>query len=98
VTLRPCVQRFAELMETKLRENDGKGGWQDESTAYLSRRCGNELQELRELLTKRHRQIMAGYPPVRAETLPDIVVAIGREAADVANFAMMMADVCGALG
>jgi hypothetical protein len=97
IDVRPEVAAFALLMEAKLRENDHKGGWKDESIAYLSRRCGNELKELRGRLEQRHREIMKGWPPVAERTLPEIVVSIGREAADVANFAMMIADVCGAL-
>ena len=86
--LRPEVAAFAQLMEQKLRENDGKGGWRRCTTAYLSRRAGNELKELRALL----RKVQARTNAVAGDS-----VAIGREAADVANFCMMIADVWGGL-
>lgn len=95
--VRPEVAAFALLMERKLRENDHKGGWQSESTAYLSRRCGNELKELREALAALHRDRMRGWPPIDASKRAKLIATIGREAADVANFAMMLADVSGAL-
>jgi hypothetical protein len=40
---------------------------------------------------------MQGSPPVDAKKREALKVDVGREAADVANFAMMIADVCGAL-
>ena len=46
ITLRPEVQRFAELMEVKLRENDHKGGWDECGNGYLKRRMRTELREL----------------------------------------------------
>ena len=67
---------FAIAMETKLRANAHKGGWQNCTMAYLTRRLGQEAGELR-------RAIARNAPSKE-------VVA---EAADVANFAMMIADV-----
>jgi hypothetical protein len=90
--LRPSVRVFARLMEAKLRENDHKGGWRRCSTGYLTRRCGNELDELRELI---HR--LARMPNRHPAPTVEESIAIGREAADVANFALMLADNLGAL-
>ncbi len=73
--LRPEVIAFAVAMETKLRMNDFKGGWQDMSEGDCVDRIQDELQEL-ELAV------------VRDE--PAVVVLA--EAADVANFAMFIAD------
>ncbi len=95
--LRKEVAAFAQLMEAKLRENDHKGGWKYEVTSYLSRRLGNELKELRAAVAARHKELMQGWPPISAEKRAGHAVTVGREAADVANFAMMIADVCGAL-
>jgi hypothetical protein len=95
--VRPEVAAFAQLMEQQLRANDGKGGWKEEQTAYLSRRCGNELEELREANQRQRKEWMQGSPPVDAKKREALKVDVGREAADVANFAMMIADVCGAL-
>lgn len=92
------VAAFALLMEAKLRENDHKRGWLHEKTGYLSRRCGNELDELRAEIKEWHRlrSNATAVEPLTAK-LAAAVVRIGREAADVGAFAMMIADVCGAL-
>jgi len=38
VNLRPQVQKFAELMELRLREHDHKGGWEKDDVRTLTRR------------------------------------------------------------
>jgi len=38
VNLRPQVQKFAELMESRLREYDHKGGWKKDDARTLTRR------------------------------------------------------------
>lgn len=81
MTIRPEVQMFAELMEQKLRENDAKGGWDRCTRGYLLRRLATETRELRAAVQRR--------------TVDPVEVA--REAADVANFCMMLADVMGGL-
>lgn len=80
--LRPEVLAFARLMETKLRANDHKPGWKSDRAADLWRRLSaDETYELYEAIT-------ADAPDPKH---------VGSEAADIANFAMMIADVCGAL-
>lgn len=93
IDVRREVAAFALLMEAKLRENDHKGGWKDEDTTYLSRRCGNELEELRKAVSALNDAYMRGPRPL-GPRLGELKTAIHREAADVANFAMMLADVC----
>lgn len=78
---RPEVVAFATLMEQQLRANDHKPGWKSDSTFALWSRLLQETIELNEARTARN---------------PDSAL-IGREAADVANFAMMVADVMGGL-
>lgn len=80
VQLRPQVRRFAKLMELRLRANDHKGGWQDDSMRALFRRLKEECDELDEAIT---------YRVSRGEK------NVGHEAADVANFAMMITDISG---
>lgn len=75
---RESVMWFAEQMELKLRENDHKGGWEDASVDYLSVRL---LEEVAELCMAIHRRGMIKNNP-----------GIKKEAADVANFAMMIAE------
>jgi len=74
--VREPVSWFAEQMEAKLRENDHKGGWEDCDYEYLANRLEEEVEELRAL---------EGDPDVKGEK-------IIRECADIANFAMMIAD------
>ncbi len=76
------VIAFADAMEERLRANDHKGGWRDCELGWLSQRLLEEWRELDGAL----------WP----EETRDPVEVI-HEAADVANFAMMIADVCGAL-
>lgn len=79
--IRPKVMKFAEAMERKLIENEGKGGWEDCSVGYLVKRTKEELREL-VLLSN------AG--------LDDASFFLD-EAADIANFLMMLCDVRGHL-
>ncbi len=88
--LRPEVQAFAELMEENLRKHDaprGPRGWRTDGAASLRRRLRDELAELDDALLQRQDD---GWPDWHGP-------AIAKEAADVANFAMMIADVCGGL-
>lgn len=80
--VRPEVRAFAKLMEAKLRKKDPEY----EGVSWKDA-CHHHLAEL-----------MGDH----AEKLIDAVgkrsaTQIGEDAADVANFAMMIADVCGAL-
>ncbi len=83
--VRPVVGAFAHAMEARLAANDHKGGWQGEDVFWLLGRIRSERMELVDAVG----MLIAG------KTTPEAVL---REAADVANFAMMVADVCGALG
>jgi hypothetical protein len=82
------VNWFAERMETKLQKNDWKGHWSECEDGYLSRRLGEESTELRSAV-----KLLRNYQ--KASVKEDINWAIEnviREAADVANFAIMIAD------
>lgn len=82
--MRPLIQAFAEAMEAKLASNDAvKGEWRDEPTMPLLRALRGEVTELADAIS-------AYYLGQSA----DVVLA---EAADVALYALMIADVCGAL-
>ena len=85
--VRPEVARFALLMEQRLRENEEKGGW---------RRCPRS--ELTELLIKEIGEL-AGAVVQSAITPaePRLEWAVRRKAANVGNFAMMIADNFGRL-
>ena len=76
--LRPVLEWFAGKMEAKLRDNDWKGGWHQDDVSRLLPLLKGEMQELEVSLSTRN--------PAPAEE-------VAREAVDVANFAMMIADV-----
>lgn len=78
IELRPVVLWFAQQMELKLRANDHKGGWQDDEPEELAERISEELTELFVALKKRR--------------APQNWKRVLKEAADVANVAMMVAD------
>lgn len=86
VYLRPEVRTFANLMEAQVRENDHKRGWKNDTPKALWDRLREEATELLDALSFRDQL----HPYAFSQN-------IGAEAADVANFAMMIADVCGAL-
>jgi len=87
VKLRPQVAAFAQAMERKLRANDHKGGWDDEDPEWLMDRLKEEVAELEAAITTRDGGPLSGRAQRRTRS----------EASDVANFAMMISDVCGGL-
>lgn len=80
-TIRKAVADFALVMEQKLREKDHKSGWRDESLADLFRLLLGEVGELDDAIDTYN------DTPEYIE-LDELV----KECADVANFAMMIAD------
>ncbi|MED1784667.1 hypothetical protein P4V43_22815 [Brevibacillus fortis] len=68
-------------MESKLLENDHKGGWDDCGIFWLLGRLNEEVKELSDLMETGH----------NSESGLDLKNII-REAADVANFSIMIAD------
>ena len=80
--LRGEVRAFARLMEKKLREHDDRPGWKDCDPEWLLDRLLEEFLELWRAVR------LAGE---------DRDFWVPKEAADVANFAMMIVDICGAL-
>jgi NTP pyrophosphatase (non-canonical NTP hydrolase) len=84
--MRQCVLKLAELMNQKLDANSAKGGWDECTTEYLCARLAEEVGELIAVAIRDR-----GLPPSARRA------AIAGEAADVANFAMMIADNAGGL-
>jgi NTP pyrophosphatase (non-canonical NTP hydrolase) len=76
---RQVVQWFGEEMEKKLKENDHKASWTDCDMDYLMSRTEQELDELSKAIV----DLKFGIG-----TIEDVI----KEAADVANFVMMIAD------
>ena len=92
--LRPEVQIFAEAMERKLRENDHKGGWDDMPSRWLRGRLAGEVRELEAAIAAYIDKIDICN---REQDLSKSRQAILSECADIANFAMMIADNCKSL-
>lgn len=84
--LRPAIRRFAEAMETVLRENDKKGGWKDCDDTYLLGRLNEEISELKEEIGCLAMPAEFYTGPYRQQFV------IQKEAVDVANFCMMIFD------
>lgn len=85
----PYVLAFAKRMEAKLAKNRHKGernGWINCNPDDMAFRIQDELNELQEALRQVRRKI---------NILPHEREPIINEAADVANFAMMIADIYG---
>jgi NTP pyrophosphatase (non-canonical NTP hydrolase) len=75
------ITLFSRAMLEKLNENSNKGSWESCELDYLFCRLQEEVRELQHA-------VYENSSPLDA---------IRREAADVANFVMMIADNCGAL-
>ncbi len=85
----PYVLEFGKLMEEKLARNRHKGnreGWINDDPMALLRRLRDETEELADEMDDYMQQIEHGRTfKVQAER-------VAEEAADIANFAMMIAD------
>ncbi len=77
---RRLVAALSESMLTKLAENRGKLHWQECAPEFLLGRLDAEVEELR--------QALGGYLEEGSAEADDV----WREAADVANFAAMLAE------
>lgn len=77
-----AVDWFADRMKRKLRENEHKGGWDKDGNFALLERLNEETQELDDAICLTED---AGIDERFMEAVID-------EAADVANFAMMIAE------
>lgn len=103
---RRLIMAFAQIMEEKLgkQENEAKGGWRQGNWRHLMQRLREEREELVEalvLLQMRdldyNRYVEYAGGPEHAKTREQMLADIAREAADIANFAMFIADQAGAL-
>ncbi len=94
VELRPAVKWFAEIMEAKLKANDHKSGWLNNTPDSLLTRLKEETKELIEVLEWRKRDTgrSAGDGLLVTDVSNEKII---NEAADIANFAMMIADLFG---
>ena len=86
--IRPVILAFAVEMERKLVENDHKGGWRECKNRYLFNRLAEESWELKNQVKayKRESKKDSEFSGLAA------MMDVRKEAADVANFALMIAD------
>lgn len=93
--VRASVAWFSTQMEAKLAKNDHKGGWASCDVRWLLQRLKEETKELEHVLDMRDLEKgyrSAGEGLVLIDTDNEAVVS---EAVDIANFAMMIADLYG---
>lgn len=90
--VRESVNWFSKEMEAKLALNDHKGGWASCDVRWLLNRLEDEFYELENVIltreSERHLR-SAGEGLSIVDTDNESII---KEAADVANFAMMIAD------
>ena len=79
--LRPAVVRFAWAMEERLRANDHKGGWSDMHIEEIQWRVWEEYEELAGAIDR-----------YCIELSDEARSAVRHEAADTANFLLMLFD------
>jgi len=84
--MREAVRKFAEIMERKLKENDHKGGWEGMRFSELIQEALWEIWEIGRLCAR-----------YKMDTIQEKIgkrkrKELQREAADVANFMMMISD------
>ena len=94
--IRRCLRDFAELMEHKLRAKDhrGKRGWISTSPTFLLGRMQQETNELvAALIPLAGRGTRIPKDSFERTRLLCEARKVCEEAADVANFAMMLWDV-----
>lgn len=83
--LRESVEWFSGKMEQKLKANTHKGGWGESELGWLFVRLKEEVEEL-------HNAINDRVIPTPFFGVSHTEEEIIQECADVANFAMMIAD------
>lgn len=89
LTPRLAVSLFALTMEQGLRKNDYKGGWLDCELEYLRDKLTEEKRELIQAVKKHEDNYYSANQSIDMSLMQRVI----DEAADVANIAMMIADV-----
>ena len=98
--VRPTVMWFALAMEAKLRSKDserGKDSWRQDTPEILMSRLREEVEELEKLDpsgTMLGAALRVLERPNDPQHRTSIAQSVLQETADIANFAMMIADIC----
>lgn len=94
-THRPALAMFADMMEHVLHQNDDKGGWAECSLLWLQAKLMEEAGELAALLVEMYHSHGGLRHPrgLTAQERAEIRInQAARECVDIANVAMMIAD------
>lgn len=86
--LRQTIQDFAVDMDRKMEENDWKDGWDNCDLEHLLMRLTQEKSELSKAVRKHENNHYSTQ-----STDEKLIQQVIDEAADVGNFAMMIADI-----
>ena len=87
------LRAFSLHMLRKMQENRHKGGWKGDLPRRLLARLREEVEELEGAVSR-----WEAAPGIeRTEEVAVLAEQVAREAADVANFSLFVADVCGGL-
>lgn len=79
--MRNALKIFADRMEEELRKNDFRGGWKKENPEMMMAKLWDEMYDLDDQVD----HYLAGKGDREQ---------IMKEAVDVANYAMFVADIC----
>jgi len=79
--LREALRVFAERMEEELKKNEHRGGWKNQNPETMMAKLWDELYDLDDQVE--------GYLDGKGDR-----EQILKEAVDVANYAMFVADIC----
>lgn len=91
--VRGQVMAFARLMEAALLANDHKKGWDECDPRWLLAKLMEEVGELAEVVVRMYRSNGERFHQSDV-AVDNMLILIGvREAADVGNVSMMLADV-----
>lgn len=89
----PTVDYFTDIMKSKLDANTHKGmdgAWRKLTVGVLFKLLVKEIDELENIIDK-HGNVPQGFKNTKLLE-DDIAIEVSRECADVANYAMMIAD------
>lgn len=92
INVRGQVAYFAQLMELVLRDNDNKPGWSKCTPLWLHAKLTEEIGELGKLLTGLYHPTDSQPYQMSEEQCQKVRLAM-KEAIDIGNVAMMLADV-----
>ena len=86
--IRNELRSFMVVMEAALKENDWKGGWENESLTYLYKKFEEEVDEVRKLANLNFLDLCK--KEYKGKELTAFKAQFEKELIDVANVCMML--------